>query len=165
MRKKVVIFSVISIAILILAIVGIFICMNKEPKIIEISSQNFEEYIIFNASLEDFNVEKGRGLYAWNKGTAKLIASAKLRKDVEANNIIITGRAILDGLCWAGKIYNFTLELDKNGEAEYSSQITTGEGGMLYPDKPTFFTIDEPNENEFIFKNVYLTVNGTIKDK
>ena len=164
-NNKIIIISIICIILAIISITSIIIVANKknEPKIIELGSENFEEYIILDVNIEDFNVEQGRGLYSWYKGVAKLKATAKLKKDVQVDGVIIKGRIGTSGLCWASKTYDFILELDKNGEAEYSKQITTGDAGMLYPDEPSICTsLYEANENEFLIKNAYIEVSGSI---
>lgn len=112
-------------------------------------------------------LKSGSGLYSWYKGTAKLNASARLKKDVKVDNVRINGRVITDGLCWASKIFEFTLELDKDGKAEYSKLISTGEAGMLKPDEPkiyynTFVEQNEKRENEFCIKNALLQVSGNV---
>ena len=164
-KKKIIIISIICITIAIIAIISITIVFNKknEPKVIELGSDNFEEYIILDVNIGDFNVEQGRGLYSWYKGVAKLKATARLKKDVQINEVVIKGRIGTSGLCWASKSYDFILELDKNGEAEYSKQITTGDAGMLYPDEPSICTyLYEANENEFLVKNAYIEVSGSV---
>lgn len=164
-RKSIIILSIAIIFISISTLVVIFaLKQNREPKLVKLGSDNFEEYIILDVDIENFNVERGRGLYAWYQGTATLKAKARLKKDVQVDEVIIRGRVITSGLCWASKTYSFILELDKNGEAEYSKQITTGEAGMLYPEEPSFSTyLYEPNENEFWVKNTaYIEVSGSI---
>ena len=158
---------VIILVILFLIIIGIsafiFYKVLTKPKIIELTNENFNDYIIFNIDISNFEVEKGRGLYAWYKGTAQLNASAKLKKDVEIDNVVINVRTVTSGLCWAGNQYEFVLELDKNGEAEYSKEISTGDAGMLYPDEPNFHILEvDKLENEFINKNAFLKVSGSI---
>lgn len=164
-KKQIIIISIICLILAIVVITSIIIVLNKkqEPKIIELGSENFEDYIILDVDIENFNVERGRGLYSWYKGVATLKAKARLKKDVQVNEIIIKGRIGTSGLCWASKSYDFILELDKNGEAEYSKQITTGEAGMLYPDEPSICTdLYKANENEFLVKNTYVEVTGSI---
>lgn len=170
-KKILIIFLIIIIMLLVIA--GIFIVINKnklpieenKPKVIELTSENFNDYIIFDVNLSNFQVENGGGLYSWYKGTAQLTATARLRKDVEINNIIINGRMVPSGLCWAGNEYEFVLELDKNGEAEYSTQITTGDAGMLYPDEPILSALEiDKKENEFIYKDVFLVVSGSVTE-
>ena len=161
-HKKAIIFLIIGL--LALCIIGIFIFqILSKPKIIELNKDNFQDYIIFNLSLDDFEIENGSGLYAWFKGTAKLNVSAKLKKDVEVDNVVINGRIHLNGLCWAGNNYTFTLELDKNGEAEISKEITTGEAGILKPDEPILLSSEYYlQDGEFILENAYLEVSGNI---
>lgn len=163
-NKIIIIFSIIILMVFVVVIVKATFISNKkkEPQIIELNSENFNEYIILNVSIEDFNVENGRGVYAWYKGVAKLKASARLKKDVQINDVVINGRIELSGLCWASNSYSFILELDKNGEAEYNKQISTGEGGILYPDEPKFYTVRKPIENEFLVKDAYIQVSGSI---
>lgn len=167
--KKLLIIPLIIIIIL-LIIGGIILIVNKQietnkPKVIELTSKNFGEYIIFDVDISDFQVEKSAGLLSLLKGTAQLTATARLKKDVEINNVIITGRVVTSGLCWAGNEYKFTLELDKNGEAEYSKKITTGDAGMLYPDEPKYHTLETGKlENEFIHENIFLQVSGSVVD-
>jgi|GEM_PF-3385078 hypothetical protein len=165
-RKKLIIILIIAIIFISISILATIFILNRknEPKVVKLGSENFEEYFILDVDIEDFNVERGRGLYAWYQGTATLKAKARLKKDVQVDGVVIKGRVITSGLCWASKVYNFTLELDKNGEAEYSKQITTGEAGMLYPEEPGFGTyLYEANENEFLVKNAaYIEVSGSI---
>ena len=166
-NKKLLIIPLIIIIILLIS-GGIFFIVHKQieaskPKIIELTSENFAEYIIFDVDISNFQVENGRGLFTTYKGTAQLTATARLKKDVEINNVVINARVVTSGLCWAGNEYKFTLELDKNGEAEYSRRITTGDAGILYPDEPKFHTLEmDKLENEFIHKNIFLEVSGSV---
>lgn len=59
MKKKIfIVLGIIIILAIIISITLFTIYKNSSPKIIELTSQNFEDYIIFDISLDDFNIEK-----------------------------------------------------------------------------------------------------------
>lgn len=161
-NKKIVVLVGIIFFIAIIGVVFYLIFSKNTPKTIELNSENFEDYFIFDVSIDDFNVQKSGGLFSSYKGTAKLNASAKLKKDVKLENVTVNGKIITSGLCWAGNVYSFTLDFDKDGKAEYSKTITTGDAGMLYPEEPKLLTIDDVSDGEFILEGAYLKVSGSI---
>ena len=55
-------------------------------------------------------------------GIANLEVEARLKKDVKVNNVKISGRISTTGMCWAMKNFDFSLQLDKNGEGDISNQ-------------------------------------------
>ena len=146
---------------------------SEEPVAIILDSSNFSDYIILDVKLEDIEREQRTGLFGTEyRGSDQLIAEASLRKDVQVDSVVIEGRIVTEGLGWALNIYDFTLELDKDGEAEYSNTIYSGEYGILMPDNPNMMNSTmlqgalTLNTNEFITEvddgAVALQVSGTI---
>ena len=148
MRKFLIVLCCIIGSVMILSLNGCssensFDTTNSPPETTEtavevvLDSANFEDYIILNVKLDDITEETKRGLFGTEyRGEAKLIASASLRKDVEVDSVKIKGRIMTDGLGWALKVYEFTLELNKDGEAEYSETIYSGDYGLIRPELP-----------------------------
>lgn len=146
---------------------------SDEPVAITLDSSNFFDYIILDVKLEDIEREQRTGLFGTEyRGSAQLTAEVSLRKDVQVDSVVIEGRIVTEGLGWALNIYDFTLELDKDGEAEYSNTIYSGEYGILPPDNPNMMNSTmlqgalTLNANEFITEvddgAVALQVSGTI---
>lgn len=136
---------------------------------IELTKDNFNEYCIFNVSLDDFLIS-GEPYVNGYDGCVTLNISTALKKDVVLENGVINGKVILNGFGWAAKVVEFTLELDTKGECRYSQQIKTN-SGMLPPETPTFFILKELSHAEpfveisdvdFVVKNAILQVEGTI---
>lgn len=148
--------------------------IEEEPVAVTLTSENFSDYIILDVKIDDFEEENQIGLFGNEyRGAATLSATASLRKDVEVDSVIIEGRIVTDGLAWALNVYNFTLELNKDGEANYSDTIYSGEFGLLRPESPTIMSTPmldmalSLNENEFITSvdndgGVAIQVSGTI---
>lgn len=171
----------IFLVILVLPICGIILnaCSANtseaisEPVAVTLDSSNFSDYIVLDVKLEDIEQEERRGLLGLEyRGSAQLTAEASLRKDVQVDNVVIEGRIVTWGMLWNYNIYNFTLELNKDGEAEYSNTIYSGEYNLFSPENPTLMNADEMqrslelNENEFITEvddgAVAIQVSGTI---
>lgn len=160
---------IINTSLIIILIIILSGCQKKEPSKIELNEENFNDYIILDVDVTDFEKDTKMGLvtrYEY-QGVANLKATARLRKDVNIENVIIKGKITTTGMCWSLKEYEFTLELDKNGEANYSKQITTGEYGLLIPDKPSLsqFYFYELKDGEFFLndnKIVITSINGNV---
>lgn len=149
----------------------------KEPTAITLNADNFNDYIILDVKIEDFEKETKMGLIGPEyRGSAELSASASLRKDVAVDNVVIQARIVTEGFGWDYNIYSFTLELNKDGEAEYSAAIDSGDYmAVLSPEAPSIMKtsmIDNGlaitlDENEFITSvdndaGVAIQVSGTI---
>lgn len=145
--KKII--SLVLITAMCILIVG---CGKKEPVKVELTSKNLEDYIILNVQLDDTDIKtKSSILGTEYKGTAKLKATAKLKKDVKTEDVVIEGLVTPHGLVWSGEKYEFKLELDKNGEAEYSKDIETPYS-ILKPEETPSLTkyVDEVEEGQFL---------------
>lgn len=147
---------------------------QKEPIEIQLTKENFDEYIILNVNINDFEIDSSRGVsyllgydsYEYT-GIANLEVEARLKKDVKVNNVKISGRISTTGMCWAMKNFDFSLQLDKNGEGDISNQITTGDSSLVKPDRPTLFKFYNysPSGNEFLINNdevLITSLEGTI---
>lgn len=146
--KKAVLILVITCGIL--ALTG---CGKKEPVEVELNAKNFNDYIILNVQLEDYEKESERGLFTTYeyRGAATLKATARLKKDVEVEDVVIQGKITPSGMCWNFLEFDFELILDKDGRAEFSKRINTGNFGLMSPDEPKLskFYNYELKENEF----------------
>ncbi|MDD3241859.1 MAG: hypothetical protein PHQ64_03735 [Bacilli bacterium] len=163
MKKMIDAIILLMLCILLSGCVG-----KKEPVAITLNKDNFEEYIILDVQLNEFEKQSQRGLvtrYEY-RGSAKLEAKARLRKDVKVENVIIKGKILTSGWCWAANTYEFTLELDKDGRAEYSETIYSGDYGLASPEEPSISSaIDrwvDVQENEFIVDNIIIQVDGVV---
>lgn len=159
--------------LLVLLLVGITTltltgCGKKEPVKVELSSDNFSDYIILDVQFEDADSKSKKGILGTEyKGTATLKATARLKKDVQVENVVIEGRIRTSGQLWSGNEYTFKLELDKNGEANYSKQVDTG--GYTFAikpeEQPIIYDLDlDPDEDEFIYDKYIIKVNGNVYD-
>lgn len=132
MKRK--ILGLLLAAFVVIALVG---CGKKEPAKVELTDKNFNDYIILNVQFDDADSKSRVGILGPEyKGTATIKATAKLKKDVTVEDVIIEGKVAPSGMLWSGNEYTFKLELDKDGEAEYSKDIDTGDYTvMLKPDE------------------------------
>ena len=142
---------------------------QKEPTEIQLTKENFDEYIILNVNIKDFEIDYSTGLFTSYEytGIANLEVEARLKKDVKVNNVKISGRISTTGKCWAMKNFDFSLQLDKNGEGDISNQITTGDSSLLKPDRPTLFKFYNysPSGNEFLINDdevLITSLEGTV---
>lgn len=114
-------------------------CRAAQKEVIPLTEENFEEYIILDVTLDNFETETKSGIWGTEyRGVARLTATARLRKDVELDNVTIKGKVETNGDLWYLNYYEFTLDLDKNGEAEDSQTIYSGEyTAFIRPEAPT----------------------------
>ena len=162
--------NVILLVVLCFSLVG----CGKEPKEVQLTKDNFEKYIILDVQLSDYNVEKKNTLIGQDhKGTATLTVTARLRKNVNAEGIIINGAISIVPTSWSAFSENpvFKLVLDKDGYAEYTKKISTEW-------ITTFVAMEEPRigtntkwtesinskENAFVYEGLLLWVEGNIYD-
>jgi hypothetical protein len=162
--KKV--FCILLAFIVMFAISG---CGKKEK--IELTSENMRDYIILDVQLDDYEKESKDGLFITNyRGTATLNATAKLKKNVDVEDVVIKCKITTSGSAWALNVYEFTLELDKNGEATYSKEITSGNYGITPPDEPSIsrFYSYELQDGEFFYneeeKILITEISGSVYD-
>lgn len=148
------ILSFLFIAILTITLTG---CGSsekaKEPVKVELNAENFNDYIILNVQLEDYEKESKSGLFTTYeyRGASTLKATTSLKRDVKVEDIVIKGRIRTYGMCWSSLEFDFELVLDKDGKAEFSKRINTGSYGLMSPEEPTLskFYEYELKENEF----------------
>ena len=118
MRKR----WLLLVAIVLFALTG----CKKEPVKVDLTADNFSKYIILNVQFDNADTKTKKGLLGTEyKGTATLKATAKLKKDVNVEDVVIEGLVSPSGMLWSSETYRFKLELDKNGEAEYSKDVET----------------------------------------
>lgn len=159
--------TLLGIGVILISLTG---CGKKEEPI-ALNKDNFEDYIILEVKQPDFEKEQQRGLISTYeyRGTAQLVATARLKKDVKTENVIIKEKIVTSRMAWAGNVYEFTLELDKDGKAEYSQKINSGKFTLVSPDEPSYFgnldtfkVYTEVKDDDFVYKDVLLNVSGTI---
>lgn len=114
-------------------------CSTTQKEPVPLTSENFEDYIILDVTLDNFETETKPGAFGTEyRGVAQLTATARLRKDVDVDNVTIKGKVETNGDLWYLNYYEFTLDLDKNGEAEDSQTIYSGEyTAFIRPEAPT----------------------------
>lgn len=158
----------LAIGIVTLTLTG---CGKKEPVKIELTKDNFENYIILDVQLTDFEEESKQGLFTSYeyRGAANLVAKARLKKDVEIEDVVIEGKIMTSGLTWALNTYDFTLKLDKNGEADFSKKITSGNYGLTAPQEPSISSYFdyELKDGEFFLENntiLITSISGNVYD-
>ena len=147
---------------------------QKEPTEIQLTKENFDEYIILSVNINDFEIDSSRGVayllgydsYEYT-GVANLEVNARLKKDVKVNNVKITGQIETAGMGWTFKKFDFSIQLDKNGEGEISNQIMSEENMLVKPDRPTIseFYNYSPSGNEFLINNdevLITSLEGTV---
>lgn len=102
------------------------------------------------------------------KGTATLKATAKLKKDVDVENVVIEGLVSPSGMLWAGETYTFKLELDKNGEAEYSKDVET-DYSILKPEEQPILGgyFDKVKDGQFLIDDKILitSLSGSVYEE
>ncbi len=96
-----------------------------------------------------------------------MIVKARLKKDVQVENIILEGKVSPMGLGWNTEIYPFKLVLDKNGDADITNQIFTDYIPLLSPDMPetSKFSDYELIDNEFFINDetvVITSITGSV---
>lgn len=158
--------KLLCILLVAVALIGVTGCgeTKKEPTKIALTGENFSDYIILNVDIKNFKVEEQMGLVTRyeHRGVADLVAKARLKKDVKVEDVVIKGKITTGEMGWALKTYEFTLELDKDGEADFSEQITSGDFGLLKPKAPTmskFYTY-ELKDGEFFLKDKELLITS-----
>ncbi|SEI81692.1 hypothetical protein SAMN02910453_1394 [Lachnospiraceae bacterium A10] len=145
----------------------ICLCMTgcaKEPEKIELTGDNLEEYFILDASVDNVDIHKVTGLVSaeW-AATADLNATAKLKKDVDVEDVVIEGYITTTGLCWTNQKFSFKLQVDKDGYGEASERMeplsdNIGESSLLKPDYPSIKTIS----NDQLSEGESLAMDGNI---
>lgn len=148
MLKK--LFNLMLTVTLVIAVTG---CGKKEPVKVELTGENFNDYIILNVQLEDYERETTKGLFTTYeyRGAATLKATTSLKKDVKVEDIVIKGKITPYGTCWNFLEFDFELKLDKDGKAEFTKRINTGKYGLTSPEEPSLskFYDYKLKENEF----------------
>lgn len=144
--------------------------ITKEPVKVELTKYNFADYIIIDTNYNNFSVDTIPdpfiNIYK-HRGIADLIVKARLKKDVQVENIIIEGKVSPTGFGWASKIYPFKLVLDKNGEADTTNQIFTDYIPLVLPEMPEIskFFDYELIDNEFFINDetvVITSITGSV---
>lgn len=129
--------KILSLLLVLVTIITITGCGKKEPVKVDLTSDNFNDYIILNVQFDNADTKTKSSIMGREyKGTATLKATAKLKKDVDVENIVIEGSVSPSGMLWASEEYTFKLELDKNGEAEYSKDVETDYSILKPEEKP-----------------------------
>lgn len=161
MRKR----WLLLVAIVLFALTG----CKKEPVKVDLTADNFSKYIILNVQFDNADTKTKRGLLGTEyKGTATLKATAKLKKDVNIEDVVIEGLVSPSGMLWASETYKFKLELDKNGEAEYSKDVET-DYSILKPEEKPLLGIYTGNVEEGQFltmdnKVLITSLSGSVYD-
>ena len=166
--------SLIVIPVLVIALTG---CgtgkdtSNRKTVKVALDSNNFKEYVILNVQLENYQMETTTGLFTTYeyRGSATLRATASLKKDVKVEDVVIKGKIMTTGMCWSLLEYGFELTLDKDGRAEYSSIINTGNYGLTAPQAPQISKYyNELKDNEFFADDnqtiVITSVTGSVSE-
>lgn len=142
-KKKLIIGGILIVAIaIIITLVLTLVWNNNKVTEVKLTGDNLEEYFIIDASVEDVDIGSTSGLFSTEyTGTATLNVSARLKEDVDIENVVIEGCVYLDGRCWLGTPYTFKLQLDKNGNAEITQHIDAnedeiGNSSLLRPEYP-----------------------------
>ena len=159
------IFSLLLVVFAILAVAG----CKKEPVKVDLTSENFNDYIILNVQFDNANTKTSSTILGTQyKGTATLKATAKLKKDVDTENVVIEGKVSPAGMLWASEEYTFKLELDKNGEAEYSEDVETAYSILKPEEKPIlgkyYGKVEDGQFLVFDEKVVITSLSGSVYD-
>ena len=154
--------GILFITIFIFAMTG---CGNeKEPVKINLTSENFEEYFSVSAQVSDFNVDEKNSILGKDYiGYANLKIVINPKKEFKTENVAISGKVTISGLCWSGGIDPyFEVNLDMDGKAEYTDTITTGTCPLWRPETPTVskFYEYELKENEFFTSNEKILITS-----
>ena len=134
---------------------------------VTITEENFEDYFILDVSVENFEIDKKPGIsVTQNRGVADLVATARLKKDVAYENLVIEVSVLTSGMLWTGNRYTLKLQFDKNGYAEEKLEIMTDYNG-LEPARPELYPASKLSTLEpgaFEYENATVKVLGTIYD-
>lgn len=159
-KKKLIIGGILIVAIaIIITLVLTLVWNNNKVTEVKLTGDNLEEYFIIDASVEDVDIGATSGLFSIEyTGTATLNVSARLKEDVDFENVVIEGCVYLDGMCWLGTPYTFKLQLDKDGNAEITQHIDANEGevgnsSLLKPEYPKLSaSVTElyANDNDYV---------------
>lgn len=158
--------KLLCVLLIVIALVGITGCgeTKKEPTKVTLTSENFSDYIILNVQFDDAETRTSSGILGTEyKGVAKLNASARLKKDVKVENVVITGKVKTAGMLWSSKEFSFKLEMDKYGNATYSKDVETDYSSFLKPEerplKGEFYNY-ELQDGEFYLDNKYILITS-----
>lgn len=148
---------------------------GKEPVKVDLTGENIEDYFIFDVSLEDVDISPTMGLFSAEYTTsANMNVSAKLKKDVAVEDVVIEGYITTSGLCWAGRNWAFKLQVDKDGEATTVERLEplknqVGGSSIMKPDYPEIFTVHpDLEEGEYLVDddNIVITsVTGCVYEE
>lgn len=112
--------KIVGMCIIVLSILTLTGCgKEKEPVAVKLNEDNFSDYFILDVQLKNYKREEQTDLisrYEY-RGSADLVATVRPKKDVTIEDVVINGKIITSGMTWAGNVYQFTLELDKDGKA------------------------------------------------
>lgn len=144
---------------------------KKESEKIELTSENFNDYVSLSAGIENFELETQQTDFFTNyRGVADLVAKAELKKDVKAEDVVIKGQVTVGEVGWSFSVYDFTLELDKDGKATFTKQITSGDFGMMKSVEPSlqgFYTYELKKDEFFLNdKRILITsLSGSVTEE
>ena len=134
-------------------------------KSVTITEDNFEDYFILDVAVENFEIDEKPGIsVTQNRGVADLVATARLKKDVEYEDLVIEVSVLTSGMLWTGNRYTLQLQFDKDGYAEEKLEIMTEYNG-LEPDRPELYPASKLSTLEagaFEYENATIKVLGTI---
>ena len=137
--------------------------VSKKP--VTITADNFGDYFILDVDVENFEVDEKPGISMRQyRGVADLVATARLKKDVDVEDLVIDVSVLLSGMLWTGSRYTLQLQFDKDGYAEEKLEIMTEYNG-LEPDRPELYPASKLStlkEGEFEYENATIKVSGTI---
>ena len=140
--------------------------LNSAPrKSVTITEENFKDYFILDVAVENFEIDKKPGIsITQHRGVADLVATARLKKDVEFEDLVIEVSVLTSGMLWTGNRYTLQLQFDKDGYAEEKLNIMTDYNG-LEPDRPELYPASKLSTLEdgaFEYENATIKVLGTI---
>lgn len=162
MKKRVILLVIICG---ILALTG---CGKKEPVKVELTKDNFEDYFSVSAQVSDFTTEEKETIIGTDYiGHANLKINVNSKKEITAENVVISGQVTYTGLCWASNYDSFEVTINKDGEGETIKSITTT-CPTWRPENPEisrYFDNFEPKAGAFLMsdkKILIISLTGSI---
>ncbi len=147
----------LNILLIITIVISFCGCKNEkekelEPVLVEINENNFDEYFYIKADISDFRQENNNSALASSYiGYANLKITISPKKNIKTENLVIKGKASLNGICWSRNYPYFEVSLDNTGNGDRTQAIQSEICYYMRPDSPvvSHFYSYELKENEF----------------
>ncbi len=151
--------KIISILLIITLIISLCGCKSEnekqeeqKPVLVEINENNFDEYFYIKADVSDFRQENNNSALASSYiGYANLKITISPKKNIKTENVVINGKASLNGICWSRNYPYFEVSLDNTGNGDRTQTLQSETCYYMRPDSPVvshFYTY-ELQDNEF----------------